>query len=91
VDVRGSACAVVMATYNGAKYLTEQFASIEDQAMPPRRLILSDDGSADAARQILENFAQEASFEAVIVDGPQQGYAENFWSAVKLVDTKYVA
>jgi hypothetical protein len=27
----------------------------------------------------------------LIVEGPQQGYAENFWSAAKLADTKYLA
>jgi glycosyltransferase involved in cell wall biosynthesis len=80
-----------MATFNGAKYLTEQLASLQNQTMLPRQLIVSDDGSTDATRQILESFANRATFDVVIVDGPQQGYAENFWSAAKLVDTKYLA
>ena len=84
-------CTVVMATFNGAKYLAEQLASIADQAMPPCRLIVSDDGSSDATREILASFAKKAHFDVVILDGPQQGYAENFWSAAKLVDTKYLA
>lgn len=84
-------CTVVMATFNGAKYLAEQLASIADQAMPPCRLIVSDDGSSDATREILASFAKKAHFDVVILDGPQQGYAENFWSAAKFVDTKYLA
>jgi glycosyltransferase involved in cell wall biosynthesis len=80
-----------MATLNGAKYLTEQLASLQNQTMPPRRLIVSDDGSTDATPQILREFATRASFDVTIVAGPQQGYAENFWSAAKLADTKYLA
>jgi glycosyltransferase involved in cell wall biosynthesis len=80
-----------MATYNGARYLAEQLASIESQAMPPSRMIVSDDGSADATRDILAKFAKSAKFDVLILDGPQQGYAENFWSAAKLADTKYIA
>lgn len=84
-------CTVVMATFNGAKYLAEQLASLKDQAMPPCRLIVSDDGSSDATREILDSFAKKASFDVVILDGPRRGYAENFWSAAKFVDTKYLA
>ena len=91
MGVVSSDCTVVMATFNGAKYLTEQLASLQNQTTLPRRLIVSDDGSTDATRQILESFANRATFDVVIVDGPQQGYAENFWSAAKLVDTKYLA
>jgi glycosyltransferase involved in cell wall biosynthesis len=91
VSVVSSECTVVMATFNGAKYLREQLVSLQNQTMLPRQLIVSDDGSTDATPQILESFAKRATFEVVIVDGPQQGYAENFWSAAKLVDTKYLA
>jgi cellulose synthase/poly-beta-1,6-N-acetylglucosamine synthase-like glycosyltransferase len=80
-----------MATFNGAKYLPEQLASLRDQTMPPGRLIVSDDGSTDDTRPVLEKFAGQAGFEIVVVDGPQQGYAENFWSAAKLADSKYLA
>lgn len=84
-------CTVVMATFNGAKYVGEQLASLEAQVMRPSRLIVSDDGSSDSTREVVASFAKEASFDVVVVDGPQQGYAENFWSAARLADTKYVA
>jgi glycosyltransferase involved in cell wall biosynthesis len=86
-----SGCTVVMATFNGAKYLGEQLASLEAQVLLPSRLIVSDDGSSDATREVVASFAKKASFDVTIVDGPQQGYAENFWSAAKLADTKYLA
>jgi glycosyltransferase involved in cell wall biosynthesis len=86
-----SECTVVMATYNGAQYLAEQLVSLDQQTVPPARLIVSDDGSSDDTKQILACYAKKAAFDVMIVDGPQQGYAENFWSAARLADTRYVA
>jgi glycosyltransferase involved in cell wall biosynthesis len=91
VKLTSSECTVVMATYNGEKYLTEQLESLEQQTAPPARLIISDDGSSDATREILASYAKKATLDVMIVDGPQQGYAENFWSAAGLADTRYVA
>ena len=84
MKVTSSECTVVMATYNGEKYLTEQLESLEQQTAPPARLIISDDGSSDATREILASYAKKATLDVMIVDGPQQGYAENFWSAAGL-------
>ena len=81
MTITSSECTVVMATYNGAKYLAEQLASLEQQVAPPDRLIISDDGSSDDTKEISAAFAKRAAFEVVLIDGPQQGYAENFWSA----------
>ena len=38
---------VIMATWNGRKYLIEQLNSIASQSVPPKRIIVSDDGSSD--------------------------------------------
>ena len=89
--VTSSECTVVMATYNGAKYLAEQLDSLEQQTARPARLIISDDGSSDDTKEISASFAKKASFDVTLVDGPQQGYAENFWSAARLADTRFVA
>jgi glycosyltransferase involved in cell wall biosynthesis len=91
MTITSSECTVVMATYNGAKYLAEQLASLGQQVAPPDRLIISDDGSSDDTKEISAAFAKHAAFEVVLVDGPQRGYAENFWSAARLADTRYVA
>ena len=91
MTITSSECTVVMATYNGAKYLAEQLASLEQQTAPPARLIISDDGSSDDTKEILASFAKKAAFEVTLVDGPRQGYADNFWSAARLADTSYVA
>lgn len=49
--------AVLMATYNGEKFLREQIDSIlQQQTQIPFDLIVRDDGSTDATRDILESY-----------------------------------
>ena len=91
MSMASSECTVVMATYNGAKYLAEQLDSLDQQTVPPARLIVSDDGSSDDTKEILAAYAKKAAFEVTLVDGPRQGYAENFWSAAQLAQTRYLA
>ena len=38
---------VAMATYNGARFITEQLDSIRLQSLPVDQVILRDDGSSD--------------------------------------------
>ena len=45
---------ILMATYNGEKYLKEQIESILNQTYKNIRLIISDDASKDSTPQILE-------------------------------------
>ena len=51
--------AVLMATYNGALYIGEQIDSILNQSIPPKIIIVSDDGSEDDTLAILEKYATE--------------------------------
>lgn len=46
---------VLMATYQGKKYLEQQLDSILAQTVPVR-ILISDDGSADGTRQLLEQY-----------------------------------
>ena len=47
---------VCMATYNGARYLTEQINSILTELGPNDELIVSDDGSTDETLSILQSY-----------------------------------
>lgn len=47
---------IFMATYNGAKYISEQLKSIENQTVKCWELVISDDGSADDTLSIIQNF-----------------------------------
>ena len=68
--------AILMGTCNGARFLAAQLDSIAAQSHRDWRLVVSDDGSTDATRAILEGFAAAHAVE--IRDGPRRGFAANF-------------
>ena len=47
---------VAMATYNGARVITEQLGSIRLQSLPVDQVILRDDGSSDQTLEIVREF-----------------------------------
>ena len=50
--------AILMSTYNGEKYLTEQIESIQKQTNNNWHLYIRDDGSTDKTPIILSDFAK---------------------------------
>lgn len=75
---------IAMATYNGAEYLEEQLDSFARQTVLPTELVVSDDASTDATREILAEFSRHAPFRVRIrTSGKTLGYAENFQRAVR--------
>jgi glycosyltransferase involved in cell wall biosynthesis len=53
------ALCIVLATLNGAQWLPEQLESIQQQSCRNWRLLISDDGSTDATRGIVQEFAAQ--------------------------------
>lgn len=83
---------VVMATYNGARFVQEQLESLAAQTHLPSELILSDDGSTDATLAIAEAFRTKAPFPMQIRRNPARlGYAENFLEASKHATGDFIA
>lgn len=71
---------IVMATRNGEAWLPEQLASIAAQSHRAWSLFVSDDGSGDGTRAILQDFSRHHPL--TLVDGPRRGAAANFLSAL---------
>ncbi|UCA47059.1 glycosyltransferase family 2 protein [Pseudochrobactrum sp. XF203] len=70
---------ILLATYNGAKFLEEQLTSFLEQTQHNIDLIVSDDGSTDETLPILQKWQKnwpKGSFK--IIQGPGTGYADNF-------------
>ena len=83
--------AVVMATFNGARFVPRQLASIAAQTRRPDVLVVSDDGSTDATRDLVEEFARSAPFAVRMIDGPRSGLADNFWQAAQQAGCDLIA
>lgn len=76
---------VVLATYNGAKYMPAQLQSLLDQSRRPDELIVSDDGSSDDTVAVCEAFAARSPFPVVVHRQPANvGVHRNFNTALSL-------
>ena len=74
-----------MATYNGARFLEPQLASIAAQTRLPDELVVCDDQSSDESVEIVERFSLHAPFEVRVVRNPDRlGFAGNFLQAARL-------
>lgn len=60
---------IVMATYNGAAYISQQIRSLQNQTIKDWRLLIHDDRSTDDTISIIEAFAQEDNRIRLIEDG----------------------
>lgn len=70
---------ILMGSLNGAAHLNTQLASIALQQAVEWNLTVSDDGSTDQTRNVVERFA--GHFEpgkVTLIDGPRRGVAPNF-------------
>ena len=80
---------VLLATYNGEKYLKEQIDSILEQTYSDFRLLISDDGSTDDTRKILEEYKNKDSRIQVFFQESNLGVVKNFEFLLKKVESKY--
>ena len=75
---------ILMATYNGEKYLKEQIESILNQTYKSIRLVISDDCSKDRTKEILKQNEHDNRIEVHYHD-KNQGYIKNFEYLIKQV------
>lgn len=80
---------VLLATYNGEKYLKEQIDSILEQTYSDFRLLISDDGSTDGTRKILEEYKNKDSRIQVFFQESNLGVVKNFEFLLKKVESAY--
>ncbi len=80
---------ILLATYNGEKYLREQIDSILNQTHKEFRLLISDDGSTDSTREILEEYKNKDSRIEVFFQENNLGVVKNFEFLLEKVEAKY--
>lgn len=82
--------AILMATFNGERYLPEQIDSILAQSCQDWHLFIHDDGSTDGTLCMLKDYAGKHPDRITLLDYPSQGGAcRNFMSMLQRVDAPY--
>ena len=80
---------ILLATYNGEKYVIEQIESILHQTYKNIRLLISDDCSTDDTRQILEQYQKKDNRIEIFFQEKNLGYIRNFAFLLNQVKNKY--
>ena len=81
--------AILMATYNGEKYIEEQLLSILSQSYTDWSLYIRDDGSTDSTCKILENYALQYNNIHLIKDSERLGPKLSFIRLLENVESQY--
>ena len=81
---------VVMATYNGQKYIQEQLDSILSQSYPIQEIVIQDDGSTDETISILKTYAKKYPSIHIYQNQKNLGFNLNFITAFQRVSTDLV-
>ena len=74
---------VVLATYNGAKYLSAMLDSLVGQTRPAESVIVVDDGSRDETVQVLRQYADRLPLQ-IFVSEKNQGHRAAFSRALTI-------
>lgn len=82
---------ILLATYNGEKYLEEQIESLENQTYENIRIIIRDDGSTDNTVNIIKKMMKKYNNIKFIVDNKKIGSPQNnFFEILKYANAEYV-
>ncbi|QCT93939.1 glycosyltransferase family 2 protein [Caminibacter mediatlanticus TB-2] len=88
---RDKLISVVMATYNGEKFLREQLDSILNQTYKNLEIIICDDCSTDKTWKILEEYKQKDQRIKIFKNETNIGYVKNFEKAISLCKGDFIA
>lgn len=80
---------ILLATYNGEKYIKEQIDSILDQTYQNIRLIISDDCSKDNTPEILKEYEQKDKRIKLHIQEKNLGVVKNIEFLLEQVENKY--
>lgn len=82
--------AVLLATYNGKRYLTEMLESLENQSIQQFVCYIHDDDSTDGTMDLLSSWASKYPDKYRILEGPTQGSPQsNFLWMLSQVEADY--
>nr|MCR5355221.1 glycosyltransferase [Lachnospiraceae bacterium] len=91
LEIEAGKIAILMATYNGEKYLRQQVESIMNQTEQNFLLVIHDDGSTDGTVEVIEELAAiYGTSRLQVLEGPSTGSAKmNFLWMLSQVQASY--
>lgn len=83
---------VLLATYNGEKYLEEQLNSLIEQTYTDFRIVIRDDGSSDNTNEIISRYSSVFPDKIIVCPytEPTRSAAGNFFKLIEMYDDNYI-
>ena len=75
--------AILLGTFNGARFIDEQLSSYQRQTHRNWSLWASDDGSTDASLPLISKFSHSVQQSVSLLQGPHLGVCRNFVSLIE--------
>lgn len=89
MTVNKNKVAILLATYNGEKYIRKQLDSLAKQSYSEFTCFIHDDGSSDNTKKVVDDFISRDD-RFVYVDGPSQhGAKGNFMYLLSNIESEY--
>lgn len=82
---------ILLATYNGERFLTEQIESITSQSFTDYQILASDDNSSDCTFEILRSYESVLGEKIRVVQSNTHSAKENFYNLLDMADAEYIA
>ena len=82
---------ILLATYNGERFLPEQIESILNQSYKDFKILASDDGSNDCTPEILRGYKDLLQDKMLVINSESHSAKENFYNLLDRADSEYIA
>lgn len=82
---------ILLATYNGERFLPEQIESITSQSFKDYNILASDDSSSDCTFEILRSYESVLGEKIKVVRSNTHSAKENFYNLLDMADAEYIA
>ena len=83
---------VVLATYNGGRYLSQQIESILNQTHKPDKIYIVDDASSDGTKDIILKYARQSPDQLTFIENHHNlGAKKTFETGISACNTDYIA
>lgn len=82
---------VVLAAYNGEKYIADQLRSILNQTVLPNEIIIIDDHSSDDTLNVIESFFQNESISPLLIKHEKnKGVNRSFEDGINIASSRFI-